>query len=290
MRPRTFEYFKANSVADALQLLRSKDDAKVLAGGQSLLSLMKLRLAAPKVLVDINEIPELSNITERDGSVVIGSMSRHDQVARSHTIQNRLPLLADAASLIADQQVRNRGTIGGSLVHADPAADFPTACKALGATLTVMGAKGSRSISIESFFSDCFTTSLERGEIVTEVRIPMPPAGSGGAYLKLNRGHNDFAIVAVGAQLLLDNTLVCKEACVVLGGVATTPVHATETERALKGRKLDHNAIQDASDKASNGLNPNSDLHASAEYRNRMTRSLTLKTLELATKRSQGGQ
>jgi carbon-monoxide dehydrogenase medium subunit len=288
LRPRPFEYHAPTSLAEALNLLSSKEEAKILAGGQSLLSLMKLRLAAPKTLIDINGIAELSHIAEEDRSMVIGSMTRHDQLAESATIRTKLPLLADAASLIADQQVRNRGTIGGSLVHADPGADLPTACKALGANLTAVGPRGQRSIALEDFFRDYFTTSLEVGEIVTEIRIPIPPHRSAGSYLKLTKGHNDFAIVAVAAQLSFNDEFVCRNAEVLLGGVASMPVHATETERSLISRKLDHNLIGEAAQKAAEGLNPSTDVRASAEYRIKMTRTLTSRAIELAVQRTQG--
>jgi len=249
---------------------------------------MKLRLAAPKTLIDINGIAELSHIAEKDGSIVIGSMTRHDQLAESAIIRSRVPLLADAASLIADQQVRNRGTIGGSLVHADPCADLPTACKALGADLTAVGPMGPRSIAVEDFFRDYFTTSLGAGEIVTEIRVPIPPPRSGGSYLKLTKGHNDFAIVTVAAQLLFNDEFVCGNARVVLGGVASTPVHATETERLLTSRKLDRNLIGEAARKAAEGLNPSTDVRASAEHRIKMTRTLASRAIELAVQRSRG--
>ena len=284
----SFEYYAPTSLTEALSLLSSKEEAKILAGGQSLLSLMKLRLADPKTLIDINGIAGLSDIAERDGSIVIGSMVRHDQLAQSATIRTNLPLLADAASLIADQQVRNRGTIGGSLVHADPSADLPTACKALAAKVTAVRPGGSRSIAVEDLFTDYFTTSLEVGEIVTEIRIPFPPPRSGGSYLKLTKGHNDFAIVAVAAQLSIDNEFICRDASVVLGGVAPTPVHATETERALTSRKLDHNLVEEAAQKAAEGLKPNKDFRASAEHRTKMTKTLTSKAIEQAVQRAQG--
>jgi carbon-monoxide dehydrogenase medium subunit len=288
LRPRPFEYYAPTTLTEALSLLSSKEEAKILAGGQSLLSLMKLRLAAPKTLIDINGLTGLSHIAEEDGSIVIGSMVRHDQLTQSATIRTNLPLLADAASLIADQQVRNRGTIGGSLVHADPGADLSTACKALRAKLTAVGPRGSRSITVEDLFRDYFTTSLEAGEIATEIRIPLPPPRSGGSYLKLTKGHNDFAIVAVAAQLTFDSEFVCRNASVVLGGVARTPVHAAETERVLTSRKLDHILVEEAAQGAAEGLNPNADFRASAEYRLKMTKTLTSKAIELASSRAKG--
>ena len=269
-------------------MLDSNVDAKVLAGGQSLVTLMKLRLASPTDLVDINGILELTHISEDDGTVKIGSMTRHDQVARSSIIRKNLSLLAEAAGGIADQQVRNRGTLGGSLAHADPTADLPTACTALGATIVAASAGGSRSIKSDNFFRDYFTTALRQGEIIQEVRIPIPPPGSGGSYLKLNRGHSDFAIVGAAIQMSIDGDRVCRAANVVLGSVAPVPWHAKETEKLLVGRTLDNAVIQECAQKASEGLNPVSDLRASAQYRLEMARVLTGRAIEIAANRAIG--
>jgi carbon-monoxide dehydrogenase medium subunit len=251
---------------------------------------MKLRLTAPQTLIDINGVAELSHITEEDGSIVIGSMTRHDELTQSAIVHAKIPLLADAANVIADQQVRNRGTIGGSLVHADPAADLPTACKALGAKLTTVSTGGSRSIAVEDFFKDYFTTSLEVGEIVTEIRIPIPAVRSGGSYFKLTKGHNDFAIVSVAAQMSFDDNFACRDANVVLGGVASTPVHATKTERYLTGRKRDHDLIAEAAQEAAEDLNLLTDFRASAEHRIKMTRILTNRAIERALQRAEGSR
>jgi CO/xanthine dehydrogenase FAD-binding subunit len=264
------------------------EDTKILAGGQSLLSLMKLRLAAPKALIDINGVAGLTDIKEEDGSILVGSMTRHDQLTQNATIRSRIPLLADAANVIADQQVRDRGTIGGSLVHADPAADLPTACKALGATLTAVSREKSRTIAVDDFFKDYFTTTLEVGEIVTEIRIPIPKPGSGGSYLKLTKGHNDFAIVSVAAQLTFDDDFICRDSHIVLGGVASTPIHATETERRFRDRKLDSNLVREGAEKAAEGLNPVADFRVSAEHRIKMTKMLTVNAIERAIERARG--
>ncbi len=269
-------------------MLDSNEDAKILAGGQSLVTLMKLRLASPTALVDINGIPELTHISEDNGTVRIGALTRHDQIARSGIIRKNLPLLAEAAGGIADQQVRNRGTLGGSLAHADPTADLPTACTALEATILVASAGGSRSIKSDNFFHDYFTTALRQGEIIQEVRIPIPPSGSGGSYLKLNRGHSDFAIVGVAAQITIDRDHVCLAASVVLGSVAPVPCHAKATERFLVGRTLDDRVIRECAQKASEGLNPVSDLRASAEYRLEMVRVLTGRAIEISANRATG--
>src|SRR5208337_5640398 len=225
LRPRAFEYCAPSSLSEAVSLLHSRDEAKILAGGQSLIILMKLRLASAKMLIDINHIAELTQIRKENDTIVVGALVRHDQIANSSLIRETCLLISEAAGVIADQQVRNRGTIGGSLAHADPTADLPTACTAARAKVVTANLNGSRSIGSADFFRGYYTTSLEQDEIVREVRIPIPPPRSGGSYLKLSKGHNDFAIVAVASQLTLDNEDVCRAVSVVLGGIAPTPVH-----------------------------------------------------------------
>ena len=274
---------------EALNLLGTGEEAKILAGGQSLITLMKLRLASPKILIDINGLPELAQVREEKGEIVVGALTRHDQLANNTIIRKKIPVLAEAASVIADQQVRNRGTIGGSLAHADPTADLPTASTALAATIVAASTKGTRSIKSADFFQDYFTTSLRQDEIVKEVRVPIPPPESGGAYLKLSKGQNDFAVVAVAVQMTLGERNVCRAANVVLGGVAPTPVHAKETERFLVGRSLGDGAINDGAQKVGEGLNPPSDIRGSAEYRLEMARTLTKQAIKLSVGRAQGG-
>jgi len=251
--------------------------------------LMKLRLATPRTLIDINTIPQLTRIREESGQIAVGALTRHDQLASSEIIRRKCLLLAEAANVIADQQVRNRGTVGGSLAHADPTADLPTACTATGATIVTASMKGSRSIKSDEFFNDYFTTALRPDEIIQEVRIPIPPPRSGGAYLKLTKGHGDFAIVAVAAQLTIDSDQICKAASVVLGGVAPTPFHAKDTERFLIGRRLDNRVIEEGSQKASEALTPPSDIRASAEYRLEMAKALTKRAVGLSASRAHGG-
>ncbi len=289
MRPRPFEYYAPSSLTEALDLLSKVDDAKILAGGQSLITLMKLRLVAPTALIDINNAPELTHIREEHGEFVIGALTRHDQLANDDGIRRRCLLLAEAANVIADQQVRNRGTVGGSLAHADPTADLPTACTALGATIIAASKKGTRPIKSDEFFRDYFTTALRPDEIIQEVRVPISQTGSGGAYLKLTKGHNDFAIVAAAAQLTVDSGLICKTASVVLGGVASTPIHAKETEAHLTGRKLDDRVIDESAEKASQSLNPPSDIRATSEYRLKMTKEFAKRVISLAAMRALGG-
>jgi len=250
---------------------------------------MKLRLASPKILIDINGLADLTQVREENGEIVVGALTRHDQLANNSIIRKRIPLLAEAASVIADQQVRNRGTIGGSLAHADPTADLPTASTTLAATIIAASTKGTRSIKSSDFFRDYFTTSLRQDEIVKEVRVPIPPPGSGGAYLKLSKGQNDFAVVAVAVLMTLGDGIVCRAASVVLGGVASTPVHAKETERFLVGRRLDDGAIKDGAQKAAEGLNPPSDIRGSAEYRLEIARTLTNRAIALSVGRARRG-
>ncbi len=267
-------------------MLSKRDGAKLLAGGQSLVTLMKLRLAAPQALIDLNGVSELDYIREDNGTIAVGALTRHDKLATSSIIRDKCPVLSEAAGLIADQQVRNRGTIGGSLAHADPTADLPTACVDLGTTIIIASPKGprARSVRSEEFFRDYFTTSLGEDEIIHEVEVPIPPPGSGGAYLKLTKGHNDFALVSVAAQLTLDNG-ICKGAQIVLGAVAPTPVHAKNAETRLMGSKLDRKSIEEAAQKASEQLSPQSDFRASAGYRLEMVRDLTRRALQKAVSR-----
>ena len=289
MRPRSFEYYAPSSLHEALTLLSTTEDAKVLAGGQSLITIMKLRLATPNALIDINGITELSYIREENGAIAIGALTRHDQLSRDRIIQEKLPLLAEAANVIADQQVRNRGTIGGSLAHADPTADLPTACMALNASIITRSENGSRSVASSDFFRDFFTTALKQDEIIQEVRIPIPPPRSGGAYAKLAKGHNDFALVAVAVQTSLASGDVCNAISVVLGGVGSTPTHAPETEKLLMGQVIDDRLIRQASLKAAEGLTPNPDFRATTELKLKIIRTLTEKTLRTAVSRARGG-
>ncbi len=271
-----------------MNLLVSSEETKILAGGQSLITLMKLRLASPNALIDINGIRGLAHIREENGVLVVGALTRHDQLAKNELIRRKFLLLAEAADLIADQQVRNRGTIGGSLAHADPAADLPTACTALGASVVAASGKGTCTIKSDDFFRDFLTTSLRQDEIIQEVRVPIPPPKSGGAYLKLTRGHNDFAIVAVAAQVTLGDHNLCKAASVVLGGVASTPVHADDTEKFLTNKRLDDNMISEGGLRAAEGLSPPSDIRGSSGYRLKMVKVLTERALRICSSRARG--
>ena len=271
-----------------LNLLSNSENAKILAGGQSLITLMKLRLAAPASLIDINRIPELNYIREESGRIAIGALTRHDQLTTNPLIRGKCTVLAEAASVIADQQVRNRGSIGGSLAHADPSADLPTACTALNAELKVTSKHGSRTIAANDFFLDFFTTALLKGEIIEEIRLPLPSPRSGGAYTKLTKGHNDFALVAVATQCSLSPDGGCEAVNVVLGGVASKPTHATETERQLLHKRIDDKVIHEAALKVDTSLSPTFDSRASSELKREMTRVSAERTLRVAFGRARG--
>jgi carbon-monoxide dehydrogenase medium subunit len=286
LTPKKFDYYAASSVREAIQLLHDKTDAKVLAGGQSLLALMKLRLATPAALVDITKIEDdLSFIKKGNGSLTIGALTPHDAIEHNATVKNLFPILADAASKIGDQQIRNRGTIGGSCCHADPAADLPTALIALNPTFVARGLNGQRTIESSKFFLDTFTTALKRDEILTEIRIPYLARGSGSGYVKHSPREGDFAIVGVGAALTIDSRDVCKDVRIGLGAVAPTPIRANSAEKYLKGKKLNKESIADAGEKANEGADPPSDIHGSKEYRLEMIQVFTRRVLNLALSR-----
>ncbi len=272
MIPRPFELHVPTTLPEAISLLKSKDDSKVLAGGQSLVPLMKLRLVSPANLVDIGKIPGLSYIRKEKDRLLIGSMTVHNDVAASPIINARCRTLAEAASSIGDQQVRNRGTIGGTICHADPAADVPAAAVALGAELKVVGPSKERVIDARSFFQDILTTSLRQNEILTEVRVPVFPPRTGGAYLKLERGSSDLATVGVAAVITLDGAGACKDARLGLAGVGSTPIRATRAEEVLKGHEPSDDLVAEAGEKASEMSNPTADIRGSAEYKREMVK------------------
>lgn len=286
MIPRSFEYYAPESLPKALWLLKKyRDDAKILAGGHSLTPVMKLRLASPKYIVDINRIPKLAYIKTSGKKLLFGTLTRHYQVETSDTVKKLFPILSDAASVIGDPQVRNLGTIGGAVAHADPAADYAGALLALGAAVKSVGPKGRRTIKIDDFFVDTFTTALKPNEILTEIQVPIPPARSGGAYLKLERRVGDFATVGVGVQLTLAEDGVCKTAGIGLVAAGPTPLRARKAEETLKGRVIGDEAIKEASVKAMEESDPIADLRGSVEYKRDMVRVFTKRSLQAALKR-----
>jgi carbon-monoxide dehydrogenase medium subunit len=291
LTPKKFDYYSPVSLTEAIELLGTKEEAKVMAGGQSLLALMKLRLAAPKSIVDITNLSQdLSYIKEEEeenGYLAIGALTIHDMIEHSPVIREKYTLLTDAASKIGDQQIRNRGTIGGSACHADPAADLPTALLAADATFVVRGPKGEREIPSKDFFVDVFTTSVEHDEVLTEIRIPNFPPHSGSGYIKHSRREGDFAITSCGVVLTTDGSSssssnTCKDVRIALGSVAPTPLRFTNAENYLKGKKLDDKTIIEASNQKPEGADPPSDMHGSKEYRMEMIKVFTKRTLKLA--------
>ncbi|MBI4277280.1 MAG: FAD binding domain-containing protein [Armatimonadetes bacterium] len=285
-----FEYLVPRTVAEAVSLLqRHRGEAKLLAGGHSLIPLMKLRLATPRYLVDLNRIDGLADINEAGGFLRVGALTRHADIETSDLILSRYPLLADAARVIADPLVRNMGTIGGSLAHADPAGDWGAAMLAARAQVVVSGARGERILPIDEFLVDMFTTALQPDEIVTEIRVPQPPPRSGGAYVKLERKVGDFAIVAVGVSVVLDGKDRCEQVGLGLCNVGATSLRARRAEEALRGKTPDEEAIAGAARAAAEECDPTSDLRGPAEYKRDIVRVLGARALRLAVQRARGG-
>ena len=288
MIPASFEYFSPQTLAEAIALLQKHgSDAKILAGGQSLIPLMKLRMASPKSLIDLNRISGLSYIKEADGFLTIGALTRESDIDSSDLIRGKYPILADTATVIADPLVRNMATVGGNLAHADPANDHPATMLALGCEVIATGPKGARKIPIGEFFTDIFTTSLRPDEILTEIRIPVPPARSGGAYLKVERKVGDFAAAAVAVQITLDGNNV-KRVGIGLTNVGPMPIKAKRAEKALEGKAIDERNIGEAARIASEEAQPTDDLRGSAEYKRSLIRVLTVRALQKGIARAKG--
>jgi carbon-monoxide dehydrogenase medium subunit len=287
MIPGSFDYFAPSTIPEAIALLQQYgDDAKILAGGHSLIPLMKLRLAQPAYLIDINRIGGLAYIEEEGGELRIGAMTREAELDRSDLIRTRYPLIADTARVIADPLVRNMATVGGNLAHADPANDHPATMLALGAQVVATGPSGERIIPIADFFTGLFATALEQNEILTEIRVPIPPPRSGGAYTKLERKVGDYATAAVAAQITLDEQGVCRYAGVGLTAVDSVPVKATRAEAALLGQTLTDDAIRAAALIASEECDPTADLRGPVEYKRAMVRELVKRALTKARERA----
>jgi carbon-monoxide dehydrogenase medium subunit len=288
LQPRAFEYVRASTVSQAVDLLRKNGErAKVLAGGQSLIPLLKLRLASPEILVDIGRIPGLSSIQEDGAGLKIGALARHRDLEHATAIRERYPLLGDVPKVLGDPEVRNLGTIGGSLAHADPAGDWGTALLAFDAKLVASGPKGKRTIPVDEFFEDTFSTALQPAEILTEIRIPKPAARSGGAFKKLKRKTGDFAIVSAAAQLELDASGAIAKVRIGLGAVGATPVRAKRAEAALLGKKPGDAAFDEAGRLAAQESNPSSDLHGSEAYKKAMVQVFTKRALQTAAERAE---
>jgi carbon-monoxide dehydrogenase medium subunit len=285
--PAAFDYHPATSVDEAITLLQQYgDDAKLLAGGHSLLPTMKLRLAQPGHLIDLGKISGLSYIREDDGAVAVGAMTTYATIARSDLIKQFFPLLSEGVVLIGDPQVRNRGTIGGSVAHSDPAADTPCMVLALKADIMVQGPSGVRTIKADDFFMDLFQTALKPDEVVTEIRFAKPPAHTGSAYTKLANKASHYAIVGCAAVITLGSDGACTSASVVITGASVKPTRASNVEAALVNKNLDETAIADAASHAADGLELVSDIHGSKEYRAQMAAVFARRAISKAVERA----
>lgn len=289
MYPAAFEYHAPTNVKDALGLLgRFKDDAKVLAGGHSLVPMMKLRLAQPKHVIDLRKVPGLSGIKEEGGTLVLGALTTHWQMESSSVLKSKCPILAETASVVGDPAVRNLGTIGGSLAHADPAADQPATMVALGAEMVCEGPKGRRTVKADDWFQGLMATALREDELVVEIRIPAWPAGSGGAYMKFPHPASRFAVVGVAAMVTLDKEGKCTKAGVGMTGAGTKAVRAKGVEAGLIGKKLDPATIEAAAQKAAEGVDVQADLQGSVEYKSHLCRVFAKRAITEAAKRARG--
>jgi aerobic carbon-monoxide dehydrogenase medium subunit len=288
MIPPTFDYLAPETLPEAVQMLSQNGDAKILAGGQSLIPMMRFRLAAPAVLVDLNRLNFLEYIREEDGLLKIGALTREATIDGSSLVRERYPLLADTARVVADPLVRNMSTIGGNLAHADPANDHPATMLAYQAELVATGPQGERTIPVSEFFLGPFESSLTPDEILTEIRIPAPGAISSGAYYKLERKVGDFATAAVAVQVRLDESGNCVQAGIGLTNVGLTPIRALAAEEALIGQPLEDSNIREAARLAAEAAEPESDQRGSEEYKRHLIKTLTGRALRKAAERAGG--
>ena len=287
MFPASFGYVAARSVEEALQLMATHgDDGKLLAGGHSLIPAMKLRLTSPRTLIDLGTVPGLRGVRLDGGNLAIGALTVHADVASSELVRQHLPGLAEAASIIGDVQVRNRGTIGGSVAHADPAADLPVILTALNAAVVVQSPAGNRVIAVDDFFTDFFTTAMSPNEILTEIRVPVPPAGSGTAYAKLPHPASGYVVVSAGALITRQASGTCASARLAIGGLGSGPVRAIATEIELQGKPLTSQVIAAAAAKAAEETDPDGDTYASAEYKRHVATVYARKAIESAVQRA----
>ena len=283
MFPASFRYFAARSLEEALELLtKHGEDAKLLAGGHSLIPAMKLRLASPRYLIDLGQVPGLSGVRVDGDNLAIGALTVHADVASSDLIRQRLPGLAEAATTIGDLQVRNRGTIGGSVAHADPGADFPVILTALNASFVLVSPPGRRTVPAGDFFIDFYTTALAPNEILTEIRVALPPSGAGTAYAKLGHPASGYVVVSAGVLVHRDLSGRCVSARVAIGGLGSGPRRAAATEAALQGQPLTQDSIAAAAAKAAEGAEPDDDPYASADYKRHMATVYVRRAIEKA--------
>jgi carbon-monoxide dehydrogenase medium subunit len=286
--PAEFEYFAPRTVGEAVELLgRYGEDAKILAGGQSLLPMMKLRIAGPKYLIDVNRIEGLSSLRRQDDQLVIGALCRHADVAGSALVLEHLPVMTDAARLTADVQVRNRGTIAGSLAHADPAGDWPPALLLLDTHVQIAGRAGTRSVPLREFIVDAYTTQLESGEMVVGVSVAIPPQPSGGAYVKFEKRAGDFAVASVGVQVGLDGDR-CRTVAIGLGALGPTAMRAPGAEEFLQGHAPSPDRLDTAMRLVQDAAQPFADTRGSVDYKRHLAGVLFRRAFAVALARASG--
>jgi carbon-monoxide dehydrogenase medium subunit len=287
MYPRAFQYHRAGSLKEASDILAQLgDDAKLLAGGQSLIPLMKLRFANPAHLVDLNFISGTAYIKEDNGTLRFGALARHAEIEASAVV-GKIPILHDCAAGIADAQVRNRGTIGGSLAEADPSGDWATVLFALSAEVVCLGTNGERTLSLTEFIRDAYTTALEHNELVTQVAVKIPAKGSGGAYLAFKRSAPVYPTASAAVQLIMDGD-DCREAAIALGCVGLIPIRVKDAETALRGQALTEKTVTRAMEAARDAADPQSDMRGSADYKRILVGALVKRAIEIAARRARG--
>ena len=281
-----FDYYRASSVAEAGELLTKHPGAKLLAGGHSLIPLLKLRLAAPAAVIDIGRIGELRGITT-NGGLTIGALTTHTELASSTDVKQRAEALAEAASQVGDPAVRNRGTIGGNIAHADPASDLPTVLAALGATINVIGPNGERSVNTNDFFQGVMMTSLGENEVLTSIQIPAAASSQGSAYEKFSHPASRYAVIGVAAAVTIIGG-TCSAASITVGGLVPVPIHCSAVEQALTGQKFSQETILKAAEAVSNDLGNDllGDVYASAEYRKSVTPVYVSRAVAAAAERA----
>ncbi len=289
MYPRSFHYHRAGSLHEAVLMLgQLGEGAKLLAGGQSLIPLLKLRFANPEHLVDLNFISGAAFIKEESGALRFGAMTRHAEIEHS-ALAKKIPVLHDCGAGIADVQVRNRGTIGGSLAEADPSGDWANALMTLDTTVHCLGPNGARKVALKDFVKDAYTTALAHDELITEVEVQIPPKGSGGAYLAFKRTAPVYPSASTAVQLTMEGD-VCKDAAIALGCVGLLPIRATDAEAALRGKTLNDKTSAAAADAARAAADPQSDMRGSAEYKRQLISALVKRAIQIAARRARGEQ
>jgi len=289
MIAQSFQYESPGTLAEAIALLNEHgDEAKVLSGGHSLIPMMKLRFASPGYLIDINNIPGLSDIKEEAGVVRIGALVRESQLEHSDLLAKHFPIFKDVTKLIADPQVRNMGTLGGNLAHGDAANDHPAVMIALGASVVITNAEGEREVPIDEFFYGFYMTAIQQGEILTEIRIPVPAPGTGNTYHKLERKVGDYATAGVAVQITVGDDGIVTSAGIGLTNLNPVPLRASRSEEALIGKPLSDETIALAAQYASEDCSPNSDLRGSEEYKRHLTSVLVRRMITKAVERING--